>query len=215
VAAAYHCGVLLALDDDLSPDTILTAYSRGLFPMPVESDGPIGWWSPERRGILEPAEIHVSRSMKRVLGRFEIKVDTALEEVIDRCADPARPHGWIDHRIRSAYLELHRLGWCHSVEAWLDGRLAGGLYGLAIGGLFAGESMFHNETNGSKAALIGLAQGLPLSDPPGADPRGRMIDVQWSTSHLASMGISEISRRRYLRRLSGVLETPPSAMFAT
>jgi len=204
----------LALDDDLSPDTILTAYSRGLFPMPVEEGGRIGWWSPERRGVLEPADIHVSRSMNRVLARFEIKVDTVFEEVIDRCADPARPHGWIDHRIRSAYLELHRLGWCHSVEAWLDGHLAGGLYGLAIGGLFAGESMFHNETNGSKAALIGLARGLVAGDPPDANPRGRLIDVQWSTDHLASMGITEISRRRYLRRLATVLSTPPPAMFA-
>jgi len=104
-------------------------------------------------------------------------------------------------------MELHRLGWCHSIEAWLDGRLAGGLYGLAIGGLFAGESMFHNATNGSKAALIGLAQGLA------ADGRDRIIDVQWRTDHLASMGITEIPRRRYLQRLRTVLSTPPPAMF--
>jgi len=209
----YDCSVLMAIDDDLSPDTILTAYSRGLFPMPVEPGGPIGWWSPERRGVLEPGGIHISRSMNRVLKRFEIRVDTVFEEVIDRCADPTRPHGWIDHRIRSAYLELHRRGWCHSVEAWLDGHLAGGLYGLSIGGLFAGESMFHNETNGSKAALIGLAQGLIAGDSPGTDPADRLIDVQWSTDHLASMGITEISRRRYLLRLGSVLNTPPSAMF--
>lgn len=213
MAGVYHCGVLMAVDNDLSPDTILTAYSRGLFPMPVEPDGPIGWWSPQRRGILEPADIHVSRSMKRVLGRFEIRVDTAFGEVIDRCADPTRPHGWIDHRIRSAYIELHRMGWCHSVEAWLDGRLAGGLYGLALGGLFAGESMFHNETNGSKAALIGLAHGIVGGNPPGTDPRSRMIDVQWSTSHLASMGVTEVSRKHYLRRLATVLRAPLPAMF--
>jgi len=198
--------VLVSVGDDLRPDTILAAYRRGLFPMPVQPGGPIGWWSPNPRGVLEPRDVHVSSSMAKVMGRFEIRVDTAFEEVLERCADPARPHGWIDQRIRDAYLELYHLGWCHSVEAWLDNQLAGGLYGLAIGGLFAGESMFHNETNGSKAALIGLAQHL------GADP-GRLIDVQWCTDHLASMGVTEISRRQYIRRLPGLLNTAPSSMF--
>ncbi len=190
--------------------------------MPVQINGPIGWWSPDPRGVLEPGDIHVSRSMSRALSRFEIRVDTAFEEVLDGCADPSRPNGWIDERIRSAYLELHRLGWCHSVEAWSDGRLAGGLYGLAIGGLFAGESMFHNETNGSKAALIGLAQGLTRSpdrrtshDPaPHRPAPNRLIDVQWCTDHLASMGVTEIPRRRYLRRLRALVVMAPPSMFA-
>lgn len=194
------------MGDDLEPDTILAAYRRGLFPMPVESGGPIGWWSPTRRGVLEPEQIHVSHSMRRTIGHYEIRVDTSFEEVLDGCANPARPYGWIDDRIKAAYLRLHDLGWCHSVEAWRDGRLAGGLYGLAIGGLFAGESMFHNETNGSKAALIGLATGI-------ADGTGRLIDVQWRTDHLESMGITEISRRHYLRRLPSLLAMESSPMF--
>lgn len=175
--------------------------------MPVEPGGPIGWWSPDPRGVLEPADVHVSRSMTGALKRFEIRVDTAFEQVLDACANPARPHGWIDHRIRNAYLELHRRGWCHSVEAWQGDRLAGGLYGLAIGGLFAGESMFHSETNGSKAALIGLARGL-------GNTEGRLIDVQWCTDHLASLGISEISRRQYLRRLPELVAMTPCSMFS-
>jgi len=199
--------VLVSVGDDLRPDTILAAYRRGLFPMPVEPGGPIGWWSPDPRGILEPADVHVSRSMTMALKHFDIRVDTAFEQVLDACADPARPHGWIDQRIRYAYLELHRLGWCHSVEAWRDNRLVGGLYGLAIGGLFAGESMFHNETNGSKAALIGLARGL-------GDDGERLIDVQWCTDHLASMGVSEISRRRYLQRLPELVAMAPCSMFS-
>ena len=178
--------------------------------MPVEADGPIGWWSPDPRGVLEPDQIHVSRSMSRIIDRYEIRVDTEFEAVLDGCADPARPHGWIDDRIRDAYLHLHRLGWCHSVEAWRDEQLAGGLYGLAIGGLFAGESMFSNETNGSKAALIGLARGL---DQGMSDGSGRLIDVQWCTKHLASMGVTEISRRQYHQRLVEVLAMEPSPMF--
>lgn len=182
--------------------------------MPVRTSGPIGWWSPDPRGVLELDNLHVSRSMSRALHRFEIRVDTAFGEVLEGCADPSRPNGWIDERIRSAYLELYRLGWCHSVEAWSNGRLAGGLYGLAIGGLFAGESMFHDETNGSKAALIGLAQGLARWSArrmtAGPAP---LIDVQWSTDHLVSMGVTEISRRRYLRRLPDLVAMTPSPMF--
>ncbi len=200
--------MLVAIGDDLRPDTILAAYRRGLFPMPVEPDGPIGWWSPDPRGVLEPSQVHVSRSMSRFMSQqtsqLTIRVNTAFEDVIDACADPDRPHGWIDQRIRAAYVELHQLGWGHSIEAWRDDRLVGGLYGLAIGGLFAGESMFHHEANASKAVLIALARHLD-------DGRPRLIDVQWCTDHLASMGVVEISRRDYAARLPELFtESDPS-----
>jgi leucyl/phenylalanyl-tRNA--protein transferase len=140
---------------------------------------------------------------------FEIRVDTAFEEVLDACADPARDSSWIDVEIRAAYLRLHELGWAHSVEAWRDGRLAGGLYGVAIGGLFAGESMFHRERDASKVALVGLVERL--RDDRAAD---RLIDVQWSTAHLATLGVVEISRAAYLRRLQTALAVPTAAVFA-
>ena len=137
--------------------------------------------------------VHVSRSLRRSARDFEIRVDSAFEEVLDACADPRRDSGWIDADIRAAYLRLHELGWVHSVEAWRDGRLAGGLYGVAIGGLFAGESMFHRERDASKVALLGLCR---LLDDQLADRR--LVDVQWVTPHLASLGVVEIPRREYL-----------------
>lgn len=188
---------LVAAGADLAPGTLLEAYRRGLFPMPSGRRGdPMLWFSPVRRGVLPLDGLRVSRSLRRSLGRFEIRVDTAVPEVIDACADPRRPAGWIDPAIRAAYLELHRLGWVHSVEAWCDGRLAGGLYGVSIGGLFAGESMFHRETDASKVALVGLVE--LLRDGPG-EPR--LVDVQWQTPHLASLGVVQVSRREYLALL--------------
>ena len=162
---------LVAAGADLAPGTLLEAYRRGLFPMPSGRRGdPMLWFSPVRRGVLPLDGLRVSRSLRRSVRRFEIRVDTAVAEVIDACADPRRPAGWIDPAIRAAYLELHRLGWVHSVEAWCDGRLAGGLYGVSIGGLFAGESMFHRETDASKVALVGLVE--LLREAPG-EPRLR------------------------------------------
>ena len=188
---------LVAAGADLAPGTLLEAYRRGLFPMPSGRRGdPMLWFSPVRRGVLPLNGLRVSRSLRRSLGRFEIRVDTAVPEVIDACADPRRPAGWIDPAIRAAYLELHRLGWVHSVEAWCDGRLAGGLYGVSIGGLFAGESMFHRETDASKVALVGLVE--LLREAPG-EPR--LVDVQWQTPHLASLGVVQVSRREYLALL--------------
>ena len=185
---------LVAAGADLAPGTLLEAYRRGLFPMPSGRRGdPMLWFSPVRRGVLPLDGMRVSRSLRRSLGRFEIRVDTAVPEVIDACADPRRPAGRIDPAIRAAYLELHRLGWVHSVEAWCDGRLAGGLYGVSIGGLFAGESMFHRETDASKVALVGLVE--LLREEPG-EPR--LVDVQWQTPHLASLGVVQVSRREYL-----------------
>jgi leucyl/phenylalanyl-tRNA--protein transferase len=188
---------LVAAGADLAPGTLLEAYRRGLFPMPSGRRGdPMLWFSPVRRGVLPLDGLRVSRSLRRSLHRFEIRVDTAVPEVIDACADPRRPAGWIDPAIRAAYLELHRLGWVHSVEAWCDGRLAGGLYGVSIGGLFAGESMFHRETDASKVALVGLVE-LLREDP----DEPRLVDVQWQTPHLASLGVVQMSRREYLGRL--------------
>jgi leucyl/phenylalanyl-tRNA--protein transferase len=151
--------------------------------------------------VRRPRELAVSRSLRRSARRFEIRVDTACAEVIDACADPRRPSGWIDDRIRTAYLRLHELGWVHSIETWRDDRLVGGLYGVAVGGLFAGESMFHHETDASKVAMLALAR---LMD----DGRDRLLDAQWLTPHLASMGMREVGRDHYLRLLEQVLATP-------
>jgi leucyl/phenylalanyl-tRNA---protein transferase len=193
---------LVATGADLEPGTILEAYRRGIFPMPLGGPrAPMAWFSPIRRGVLRPGDLHVSHSLARSARQFEIRVDTACTEVIDACADPRRPSGWIDGQIREAYLRLHALGWVHSVETWRDDRLVGGLYGLALGGLFAGESMFHHETDASKVALMGLARLLD-------DGQHRLIDAQWQTPHLASLGVTEVSREEYLRLLAEVLPTP-------
>jgi leucyl/phenylalanyl-tRNA---protein transferase len=194
---------LVATGADLEPGTVLQAYRQGLFPMPIGGPrAPMAWFSPVRRGVLRPAELHVSRSLRRSLGHFEIRVDTACAQVIDACADPSRPSGWIDAQIRTAYLRLHDLGWVHSVETWHEGRLVGGLYGLSTGGLFAGESMFHHETDASKAALVGLVKILD-------DGRDRLVDTQWQTPHLASLGVREMARGEYLRLLPRLLQVPP------
>jgi leucyl/phenylalanyl-tRNA--protein transferase len=139
---------------------------------------------------------------------MEVRVDTAFEEVVAGCADPRRDSGWIDDDVRAAYTELHRLGWAHSVETWQDGCLVGGLYGVAVGGLFAGESMFHRVRDASKVALVGLV-GLLRDEHAGA----RLLDVQWQTPHLASLGVVTMPRAAYLRRLREALELPLPAAF--
>ncbi|SHK73220.1 leucyl/phenylalanyl-tRNA--protein transferase [Pseudonocardia thermophila] len=202
---------LVAVGADLEPGTLLAAYRRGLFPMPLDPglpEGPISWWSPVRRGVLPLDALKVSRSLRKSCKTFEIRVNTAFAEVIDACADPRRPHGWIDDRIRAAYVRLHELGWAHSVESWRAGRLEGGLYGVAIGGLFAGESMFHRARDASKVALVGLVD--LLSD---EHAERRLIDVQWQTPHLASLGVQEIPRADYLARLPALLDVPLPAAF--
>ncbi|PRY62670.1 leucyl/phenylalanyl-tRNA--protein transferase [Knoellia remsis] len=197
---------LVAAGADLEPGTLVAAYRAGLFPMGLGVDGarPIGWWSPEPRGVLVPAEFRERRSLRQARGRFEVRVDTAFTEVMRRCADPAREGRWITDDIVDAYTRLHRLGWAHSVETWRDGELVGGLYGVAIGGLFAGESMFHAVRDASKVALAGLVD-LVRAD---GDPR-RIIDVQWSTDHLARLGVAAWPRERYLAALATALEAPP------
>ncbi len=183
---------------DLEPATIIDAYRHGAFPMPQL--GRLLWWSPMMRGVLEPDRLRVTRSMRRSARHLNITVDTAFEEVIDACADPSRPGGWIDSAIRAAYLELHRLGWAHSVETRDDdGTLVGGLYGLGIGRLFAGESMFHRARDASKVALMGLVDRL------GDDA---LVDVQWSTPHLASLGVVEWPRAAYLEALPDHVDAP-------
>jgi len=194
-----HGFVGAGADDE--PGTLLAAYRSALFPMPLEGGDVLGWWSPDPRGVLELDNLHVSRSLRRSMRHFEFRVDSAFDEVVAGCAEPTRPHGWIDDRIQRAYRRLHELGWAHSVETWCDGELVGGLYGLGIGGLFAAESKFHRRTDASKAAVVALATGL-------VDDHPRLIDVQWRTDHLASLGVTEIPRSRYLERLHTVLSSP-------
>ncbi|NED98828.1 leucyl/phenylalanyl-tRNA--protein transferase [Phytoactinopolyspora halotolerans] len=209
-------GDLVAVGADLEPGTLLAAYRSGLFPMPVSRffgrATELAWWSPDPRGVLPLTGLRVSRSLRQAMKRFEITVDAVFDEVVDACADPNRPGAWITDDIRSAYSRLHRLGWAHSVEAWTpDGRLAGGLYGVAVGGLFAGESMFHAPErwgrDASKVALVALVEMLTAD---GA--AGRLLDVQWGTPHLASLGVVEISRQEYLSRLRAALrlDLPPA-----
>ncbi len=194
----------MAIGADLQPGTLLTAYRSGLFPMPSGAPGdPPYWFCPVRRGVLEVRGVHISRSLRRSRGRFEVRVDTAFAEVMRACGDPRRPSGWINEDILVAYLRLHDLGWAHSVETWREGRLVGGLYGVALGGLFAGESMFHTERDASKVALVALAE---LLDDEHAERR--LIDVQWSTPHLASLGVREITREAYLARLPELVRVP-------
>ncbi|WBQ05334.1 leucyl/phenylalanyl-tRNA--protein transferase [Kribbella sp. CA-293567] len=199
---------VVAAGADLEPGTVLAAYRRGLFPMP-DSHGPLLWWSPVERGIIEVDTFAPSRSLRRARQRFEIRVNTAFDQVIRACADPRRPGAWIDAGIIASYTRLHELGWVHSVEAWDGDVLAGGLYGVAIGGLVAGESMFHHRTDGSKAAVAGLVE--LLSDKYAAD---RVLDIQWVTSHLATLGAVEIPREVYVRRVERALELPLPEAFS-
>lgn len=198
---------VVAVGADLEPGTILAAYRAGLFPMPLRRRRAVAWWSPDPRGVIPLDGLRVSRSLAKACRRFEVRVDTAFDEVIAACADPARPHGWIDDAIADAYRGLHRLGWAHSVEAWTpEGDLAGGLYGLAVGGLFAGESMFHRRTDASKVALVGLVERL-------RDGGAAVLDVQWTTPHLRSLGAVDVPRDAYLARLADAVARPVPPAF--
>lgn len=202
---------LVGVGADLEPGTLLAAYRCGVFPMGLGRGGrgPMGWWSPDPRGVLFLDGLRVSRSLRRSRGRFEVRVDSDFGAVVRACADPGRRGRWITPRVLRAYTSLFELGWAHSVECWEDDRLVGGLYGVAVGGLFAGESMFHRETDASKVALVALVELLRED----GDPR-RVIDVQWRTSHLATLGVVEIPRARYLEALPDALECPPPTVFA-
>ena len=200
---------LIALSLEFDAGLVEAAYRSGVFPMPLPESGwpdAMGWWSPLHRGILPLDDLRITRSLRKSAGRYEVTSDRAFAEVIARCADPRRPSGWIDGRIVEVYTELHRHGLAHSVEAWTpSGDLAGGLYGVALGGLFAGESMFHDPALGrdaSKVALLGLARVLDDG------VEGRLLDVQWVTDHLESLGAVEVDRVDYLRLLSEALDLP-------
>jgi leucyl/phenylalanyl-tRNA--protein transferase len=205
-AADAGDGEVAGVGADLEPGTLLAAYRRGLFPMRLSRGGPLGWWAPSPRGILPLDELRVSRSLRRSTRRFSVTVDAGFSEVMAACGDQRRPDGWIDESFIAAYLRLHELGWAHSVEVWSEGdgdvpRLSGGLYGVAIGGLFAGESMFHTATDASKVALVALVERLRVGG-------GVLLDVQWCTPHLASLGAVEITRDDYAHRLADAISRP-------
>jgi leucyl/phenylalanyl-tRNA--protein transferase len=190
---------LIAVGADLAPATIIAGYRRGLFPMPVGRDNTLGWFSPDPRGIIELDALVVSRSLRRSLTRLHCTIDECFDGVIDHCANVPRKGSWIRREVADAYRELHRLGWAHSVETWNeDGKLVGGLYGVRIGRFFAGESMFHLATDASKVALVHLVDTMRAS-------HMELLDVQWLTAHLASLGATEIPRAEYLTRLAACL----------
>jgi len=189
---------LLAIGGDLSTDRLLLAYQHGIFPWFSEGD-PIMWWSPDPRLVLYPKEIHIPRSLQKILNKkiFEITMDVAFDKVIRECADIRRQHDegtWITQGMVDAYCRLHRIGVAHSIEAWLEGKLAGGLYGLSLGKGFFGESMFSRITNASKAAFVQLAKHL-------AALSFRMVDCQVPTRHLMQFGAKKIPRERFLQEL--------------
>lgn len=193
-------GDVVAVGGDLAPGTILQAYRRGMFPMNLP-DGQLGWWSPVDRTIIPLKGLKVSRSLRQSTRRYHVSVDSDFDAVIRGCAEADRPNGWITEEFVDAYSELNRLGWAHSVEVWdRDGRLVGGLYGVSIGGLFAGESMFHVARDASKVALVHLVVVMNRG--------GELLDVQWSTPHLESLGAVVIGRDEYLRRLPDALAVP-------
>jgi leucyl/phenylalanyl-tRNA--protein transferase len=187
----------------LDPVLLVAAYRQGVFPMAVE-DGTIAWFSPDPRGVIPLDTFHVSSRLARVVrrGTFTIRIDHDFERVIRACADRGEvPSTWISEEIVASYVELARLGLAHSVEAWQDGELAGGLYGVHIGGAFFGESMFHRVTDASKVALVALVERLRA--------RGfTLLDTQWITPHLQRFGAVEIPRRQYLRRLADAIARP-------
>ncbi|MCG8406344.1 MAG: leucyl/phenylalanyl-tRNA--protein transferase [Phycisphaerales bacterium] len=182
----------------LTPHILVSAYAQGIFPMGV--DGQIRWFSPDPRAILPLEDFRASKTLKQTCrsGKFEIRLNTQFREVMVACGD--RPEGtWITSEIIDVYVHLHRLGLAHSVEAWKRDKLAGGLYGVVLGGAFFGESMFHRERDASKAALVALVERMKV--------RGfTLLDVQYATGHLSQFGVIEIPREDYLRRLAHALE---------
>jgi len=200
-------GGLLAVGGDLSPERLLAAYRRGIFPWPWSEAEPMLWWCPDPRFVLHPADLRVSRSLEQRIrsGRFEVRLDTAFEEVVDGCAStPRRDSGtetWITADMREAYIRLHALGHAHSAEAWRKGKLVGGLYGVALGAAFFGESMFHTETDASKVAFVRLVRQL-------ATWGFRLVDCQLETPHLSRLGARGVPRKRFLAELANSLALP-------
>jgi leucyl/phenylalanyl-tRNA--protein transferase len=192
---------LLAAGADLDPGTVLAAYRAGIFPWP-DDEGRLLWWSPDPRAVIPLDGFHESRRLRRTRrqGRLHVTRDTAFADVIAACATEHGPT-WIAPDMQAAYWHLHALGWAHSVEVWAGDELAGGLYGVAVAGLFAAESMFHRARDASKIALASLVDHLRTQ-------HFALLDVQLLTPHLASLGAVEISRARYLERLATALASP-------
>src|SRR3954453_2496751 len=193
---------VLAIGGDLSAERLMAAYRNGIFPW-FEAGGPILWWSPDPRLVLFPDELRITRRLARTIrqGRFETRYDTAFAQVIRACAETPRDHEdgtWITPEMQRAYIRLHELGHAHSMESWRDGELVGGIYGVSVGRVFCGESMFHHETDASKVALAALVERLK---PGGVD----LIDCQVASQHLLSLGAREISRAEFLRHLKSAL----------
>ncbi len=198
---------LVGVGGDLRPATLVRAYADGVFPWFSPGD-PILWWSPDPRGVFDLGRIHVSRSLARTIkaGKFRVTVNQAFRQVIEACATTRTDGTWITDEMIEAYTDLHAVGAAHSVETWLPGmdggwQLAGGIYGVAVGGLFAGESMFHRATDASKVALVALTDRLRA--------RGfTLFDTQMVTDHTATMGAVEIPRAEYLARLAAAAAKP-------
>lgn len=188
---------------DMTPELLLTAYSQGIFPM-AHPDGQIYWYSPDPRAILPLNKLYLSRSLQRIIrqGKYDIRIDTAFDKVIQACSSPGpgRESTWINDEIFQAYGLLHRLGVAHSVEAWWDDELAGGLYGVSLGGFFAGESMFSRQRDASKVALYHLVKHM-------RERSFILLDVQFLTPHLERLGAIEIPRREYLALLHKAVNT--------
>lgn len=182
---------IVGVGGDLEPGTLLAAYRTGLFPMPAGRRS-IVWFSPDPRAVIPLDGLRVSRSLRRSTRRYAVEQDERFAEVMVRCGDPRRPGGWINRSFITAYTRLHRLGWAHSFECLDDaGQLVGGLYGVRVGRLFAGESMFHSARDASKVALVALVRWL-------RDTGAELLDVQWPTPHLTSLGAIAIPRAQYL-----------------
>jgi leucyl/phenylalanyl-tRNA---protein transferase len=200
-SALRHPNGLLAAGGDLSPERLIEGYSRGIFPWFSEGD-PILWWSPDPRMVLFPSELKISRSLGKTLRnrRYEVRFDCAFEAIMASCAAPRKgePGTWIGEEMMEAYLGLHRLGHAHSVETWIDGELAGGLYGVALGRVFFGESMFSRVRDASKIALAGLVAHLKSAG-------FGLIDCQMHTRHLETLGAREIPRARFSRLLEDLV----------
>ena len=198
---------LVTLGADLKPETLIDSYKHGIFPMhlQIENKRETGWWSPQQRGILPLDKINISSSLKKSMKKYFVTFDQDFDAVIEGCGDDKRPKGWINKDIKIAYKKLFDLGYVHSVEVWnKKDELVGGLYGVEVNGLFAGESMFHKETDASNTAMVYLVNQLKEA---GGE---RIFDVQWQTPHLKSMGVIKISRAKYISLLPEVMNTTPA-----
>jgi leucyl/phenylalanyl-tRNA--protein transferase len=197
---------LIAYGGDLNPQRVLAAYAQGIFPWPYDAASPLLWFSPDPRMVLRPAELHISRSLRGVLNKqsFDVRFDTAFAEVIRQCATVRRPGQkgtWITDAMIQSYCRLHEMGFAHSAEAWSEGKLVGGLYGVSLGAAFFGESMFARQPNASKVAFVHLVRHLQVWD-------FQLFDCQVHTEHVARLGATPWPRARFLKMLEKALEEP-------